>query len=62
MSKELKYNIDNRDSNTTHLVLENGDYIVVNVFELVENSIENNVDEDQQSYFINLLYTISDEI
>jgi hypothetical protein len=41
-----EYEIDNRDPDTTELILPNGVVVVVNPFELVENVLENADRED----------------
>ena len=63
MSKKVDYKIDNKEPCYTKLVLKNGDYVKVDIFELLENSIENNVkDVDKKEGLLSSLNYIHEEI
>ena len=48
MSKKVDYKINNKEPCYTWLVLENGDYLEVDIFLLLENSIENSVEDEDK--------------
>ena len=64
MSKEIipqsiDFEIENRDSSCTQLRLPDCNYVEINPFEILENCIENNVEnENIQSILVNILYSI----
>jgi len=63
MSKKVDYKINNKEPCYTWLVLENGDYLEVDIFLLLENSIENSVeDEDKRESLLSSLSYIHEEI
>jgi len=61
--KEKKFRIDNRDTNTTWLVMDDDSYVEVDIFELIENSIENNIeDEEKKETLLSTLNYLNEEL